>query len=96
MENSEKELGITMAILERFEKQTLPEALWLKEKVEKGELLNDGDIEFLEQVFENATSIKGMIDAQPKYQSLYASAISLYEEIIAKGLKNQQAEDRSN
>lgn len=96
MENSEKQLGITMAILERFEKKTLPEALWLKEKVDKGELLNEGDIEFLEEILANATSVKHFVDSEPQWQSLYASAIGLYEEIITKGLENQQTVDRSN
>ncbi len=95
MEQSEKELGVTMAILERFEKQTLPEALWIKEKMDKGELLSDGDIEFLEQIFQNATDIKPIVDEQPQYQPLYARAINLYEEIIAKGLENQQAAGQS-
>ena len=96
MEHSEKELGITMAILERFEKQTLPDALWIKERVDKGELLTDGDMEFLEQISENAGAIKGLVDSQPEYQSLYARAINLYEEIIAKALENQQAVAASN
>lgn len=95
MSLSEKELGITMAIMERFEKQTLPEALWIKEKVDKGELLSDGDMEFLEQISKNATEVKALVDDQPEWQSLYARAINLYEEIIAKGLENQQAAERS-
>ncbi len=88
---SEKELGITMAVLERFEKQTLPEALWIKEKVDKGELLSDADIEFLERVLENINNFKGQVDDHPEWQQLFAGAINLYEEIIAKGLENQQA-----
>jgi hypothetical protein len=95
MEKDEKELGVTTAILERFEKQTLPESLWIKEKVDKGELLGDSDMKFLEQVLENINDVKPLVDTQPKYQALYASAIKLYEEIIAKGLENQQAADRS-
>jgi hypothetical protein len=91
MNNNEKELGITMAILDRFEKQTLPDALWIKERVEKGELLTDGDMEFLEQISQNAANIKPLIDAQPEYQDLYARVVNLYEEIIAKALANQQA-----
>lgn len=95
MNHTEKELGITMALLERFEKQTLPELLWVKERVEKGELLTDGDMEFLDQVQENASTVKSIIDAQPDYQNLYARAINLYEEIIAKALENQQATESS-
>jgi hypothetical protein len=95
MNHTEKELGIAMVILERFETQTLPDALWIKERVEKGELLTNGDIEFLERISENATQIKPLIDAQPEYQDLYTRAITLYEEIITKALANQQAAEES-
>lgn len=95
MNLTEKELGITMAILERFQTQTLPDALWIKDRVDKGELLTDGDMEFLERISQNAAQIKPMIDAQPEYQNLYARAINLYEEITAKALANQQAAESS-
>lgn len=95
MSQSEKELGITVALLERFEHETLPEGLWLKERVDKGELLSDTDMEFLARVLENAQMVKSMIDHQPEWQPLYASAIHLYEEIIAKGLENQQAAEKN-
>ena len=91
MSQSEKELGITIALLERFEKETLPEGLWIKERVDKGELLTDSDMDFLGTVLENAQTVKGMVDHRPELQSLYASAIHLYEEIISKGLENQRA-----
>jgi hypothetical protein len=91
MEQSEKELGITIAVFDRFEKQTLPDLLWIKGRVDNGELLSDGDMEFLEQISKNAIEIKPLVDDQPKWQSLYADAIKLYEDIIAKALANQQA-----
>jgi hypothetical protein len=89
--NNEKELGITIAVFERFEKQTLPDLLWTKGKVDNGELLSDGDMEFLEQVSLNAADIKPLVDDQPEWQTLYAKVVNLYEEIIAKALANQQA-----
>ncbi len=95
MNLTEKELGITMAILERFEKQTLPELLWTKDRVEKGELLTDGDMELLERILKNAESVKERVDKYPEWQSLYAKAVNLYEEIIAKALANQQAAQSS-
>lgn len=91
MDQAEKELGIALAILEDFETQTLPDALWIKERVDNGELLTETDIEFLRQVLESATNIKHLVDTQPRWQSLYANAIQLYEEITAKALANQQA-----
>lgn len=93
MEHTEKELGITLAIFERFETQTLPDLLWIKGKVDKGELLSDGDMEFLEQISQNATDVKPLVDNQPSWQLLYAQVVNLYEEIIAKALENQQAAD---
>jgi hypothetical protein len=91
MEHVNKDMGIAIAVMERFENKTLPDLLWIKGRVDKGELLSDGDMEFLEQLSQNAIEIKPLIDAQPEWQPLYASAIKLYEEIIAKALANQQA-----
>jgi hypothetical protein len=90
-EQQERELGITTVILEQFEHRTLPEALWIKEKVDKGECLSEGDIEFLERILENAGNIKGFIDTHPEYQSLYTKIVDLYEDITAKALENEQA-----
>ena len=95
-QHDDKELGITMALMERFEKQTLPDLLWIKGRIDKGELLSDGDMEFLERISQNATDIKPLVDKQPEWQTLYARAINLYEEIIAKALENQQAAERSS
>ncbi|MSP28464.1 MAG: hypothetical protein EXR80_08685 [Methylococcales bacterium] len=93
--DNDKELGITIAVFERFETQTLPDLLWIKGKVDKGELLSDSDMEFLEQVSQNATNVKPLVDNQPKWQLLYAEVVNLYEKIIAKALENQQAVDSS-
>jgi predicted acylesterase/phospholipase RssA len=88
---TEKELGIAMAILDCFEKQTLPRLLWIKGKVDSGELLNDGNIQFLEHQLQNANNVKGRIDKYPEWQNLYASAVNIYGKIIAKALENQQS-----
>jgi hypothetical protein len=95
MEQSNKERCITMVVLEQFEKKTLPDALWIKDKVDKGGLLSEGDMEFLEQVLQDTAAIKHLIDSQPEWQTLYASAVKLYEDIIAKALENQQAAESS-
>jgi hypothetical protein len=95
MEQANKEHGIIIAVLEQLEKKTLPDALWIKDKVDKGGLLSEGDIEFLERVLEETTAVKPLINSHPEWQSLYASAISLYKYIISKALENQQALEAS-
>jgi hypothetical protein len=90
-EAADKEAGIIQALAERLEKQRLPMALKLQEKVDQGGLLNDADIAFLEEVFESSARLKPMLDAHPEWQALAARMAGLYNEITAKALENEQA-----
>jgi hypothetical protein len=90
-ESTDKEAGIIQALAERLEKQRLPMALKLKEKVDEGGLLNEADIAFLEEVFAGSAQLKPMLDTHPEWQELAARMIGLYGEITAKALENEQA-----
>lgn len=90
-EQEERELGITVVMLKQFSEKTLPEVLWIKEKLDKGECLSEGDIEFLQRIFENAQKVTAATENYADYQALYSKAIELYEEITAKALENEQA-----
>ncbi|MDO8843102.1 MAG: hypothetical protein Q7U98_11580 [Methylicorpusculum sp.] len=88
--NSSVDLGVISVLLERFEKQRLPRALSIKEKVDNGECLEDYDIEFLKEVFADAQEIMPMGHRHPEYQELIGKITSLYHEITERGLKNQE------
>jgi hypothetical protein len=89
MSESSKDSGMIQVLAERFENQRLPRALSIKEKVDKGGVLDEFDIEFLEQVFEDANTIKPLLDRHPEWQPLAARMVHLYKEITETALKNE-------
>ena len=90
MNDSAKETGVIMALLQRLEQQRLPAILAMKKKVDQGERLEDHDIDFLKQTFADANKIKPIIDKHPEYQDLAMQLISLYNEITSKALENEK------
>lgn len=89
MNSSEIELGVATALLERLEKQRIPQALAIKEKVDRGELLEDFDIEFLKDILTDAQNNMPQVQKHPEYQQLAAQLAHLYHEITEKALANQ-------
>ncbi len=89
MTDTSKDTALIQVLVERLEKIRLPIALELKEKVDQGELLNDREIEYLEEVLGDVDTIKPLIDRHPEWQDLVAQMASLYNEITTKALENE-------
>ena len=89
MKQSEKDEGIAQVLIERFEKQRLPRALAMKEKVDRGELLSESDLAFLEEVRVDADRVKPYIRT-PEWKKIAGQMLNLYLEILDTGLANEK------
>lgn len=90
MSDQKYDEGVIMAVLERFNKQRLPKALELKERVDAGATLNNLDIHFLQEVMEDAQRLAPLLDRHPEYHDLVGRAAQLYRQITEKALANEK------
>lgn len=86
--------GILVALAECMVKERLPHALTLKEKVGRGDLLEERDIAFLESVFADARRVASIVERHPEYQDIAGRLVGLYKEITDKALQNEQAKGK--
>lgn len=90
MNDPTQNIGVGIAILDRFTNFTLPRLLDLKQRVDEGARLEEWDIDFLREVLERAEDVHPFVTDDPVSQELYAKAIHLYHEITEQGLLNEQ------
>jgi len=86
-----KETGVLTALARRMTDERLPKALALKERVDRGEVLNDLDLAFLEEVVQDARKLQPILDRNPRAKDVAGRMLQLYREITQKALENEQA-----
>ena len=91
MAQASKELGVKAVLAKRMVEERLPKALALKERIDRGELLNGLDLNFLEQVVKDATEIMPKVKDDPRLSQVAGRMLQLYKEITTKALENEQA-----
>ena len=91
MANLSKEDGVILALISRFEKQRLPRLKALKVKVDRGDVLSERDVKFLDTVIHDAQQSKYLIDRHPEWHSFCSYVVHLYETITEKALENEKS-----
>lgn len=86
----ERELGVAMALLERFSESRFPRILKMLDEVKAGALLNDEELEFLEDVLMTCRQVSGQVEHLPDYADVYTRAIEVYHEVTTLALENEK------
>jgi len=86
-----KETGVIAVLAKRMVEERLPKALALKERIDRGDVLNELDFAFLEQVVKDAQSIDPKIKNDPRVKGVAERMLALYTEITTKALENEKS-----
>ena len=90
MGQKEKDKGVIMVLLDRFNKQRYPRFLDMNKKVDAGGVLDDFDLDFIKQVDKDSRHIRTLIDRNPEYKELAAEVLGLLDDIIEKDAENRK------
>jgi len=94
MNESEKDRGTILALIERFNTQRFPVAQALKKKVDSGQLLDQREHQQLFQVEEDLNKVRILVERNPEYQDLASKILDLWTEITKKEVENQKKQNK--
>jgi len=82
--------GTIQVLLDRLNTWRLPRALAIKDRVDRGEKLDDHDMQFLKGVAEDSAQAQTLVSKHPELQPLMNKLVGLYSHIMQKALENEQ------
>ena len=86
-----KDAGMIQLLLTRLNEERLPQALRLKDKVNRGECLSEYELSFMKSVMQDTTQARRLATKYPEYQDLVDKVAALYGEITQRAAENEQA-----
>ncbi len=85
-----RHLGIIQSLLQEFEQHRLPRLLRLKEKVDRGEVINDVDFEFLCKEIKDACMTKHLTVNFPELEEFCLHVGHLFKELCDEAVENER------
>lgn len=90
MKYDPEDKGTIAVLMERYTHIRLPRALEIKERVDSGDCLNEFEIEFLHEVFEDSKAMRPLISHHPELLPVVERMAELYHHITEKALENER------
>ena len=90
MTESKHDTGVLIVLLARLKKRRIPNAVALKNKVDRGMVLSDRDKTFMAKVRADLRKTEPLLARNPEYQTLIDRLAHLYREISVKALENEK------
>ena len=91
---TKRELGLFVAVMDRFNKQRLPRLLKMKEKVDRGGTLDEQELALLKEAIAEAKAGEPFAEKHPSVKRIITQAQDLYSHITAKALENEKSADQ--
>jgi hypothetical protein len=91
VEIKKRHTGILQSLMQEFEQHRLPRLLRLKDKVDRGEAINEIDIEFLCRELKDASLTMHLTVVYPELQEFCLSMVHLCKEICDEALENEKS-----
>lgn len=90
MRDPEEDEGVIQVLLEQLAEDRLPRTLRIKDRVDRGETLNEFDLEYLDEILDEAEQAHELACSHAELQPLVSKLSDLYSEITKKALDNEQ------
>ena len=90
MKNILENHGVLQVVLEEFVKHKLPRILLIEENVGKGARLNDEELIFLKNLYQEINGYEPFVDDHPEFRTVYLDFVSLYCSIMDLALENER------
>jgi hypothetical protein len=91
MRDPEDDRAVIQVLLEQLAEDRLPRTLRIKARVDRGETLNEFDLEYLDEILDEAEQAHDLACSHAELRPLVSKLSDLYSEITKKALDNEQA-----
>lgn len=88
------ETGISQVVITRFLKTQLPLLLKVKEEMDAGKTLTEGELELLERMLQKPERLNHFIYEHSEYRELLGKIAKLLDDIAGEAVDNENHENR--